>query len=301
MHGTRAGQAKNFPKPTSFRNGARSLPFPVVRGRRLCQWQFRASKLYVPVKSAPIAVLCKNFSCKCLFSRPRNMDNFKLGLRAVVVLVAIYILLKIAEWVRCTLILRKLPAPDGNPLLGQLPVLARPDHHNVLAKWAADLGGIYRMRLAHIIVGLCLIIRVLSGLPAAVREAGCLGRDQEAASICRLWWSPIHILLLRSLERIQRLRRALKACIPSSMWCAATTFNCPQKTSPVLLTCKVRNSLKRQSEANLFPVQLLHAHGKPNIFTSHTDDHWKLVRKGVAPAFSPKNIRSPSHSAPPLQ
>ncbi len=31
--------------------------------------------------------------------------------------------------------------------------------------------------------------------------------------------------------------------------------------------------------------------GKPNIFTSHTDDYWRLVRKGVAPAFSPKNIR----------
>lgn len=38
-------------------------------------------------------------------------------------------------------------------------------------------------------------------------------------------------------------------------------------------------------------VQLLHAQGKPNIFTSHTDDYWRLVRKGVAPAFSPKNIR----------
>jgi fatty acid synthase len=38
-------------------------------------------------------------------------------------------------------------------------------------------------------------------------------------------------------------------------------------------------------------AQLLHAQGKPNIFTSHTDEYWKLVRKGVAPAFSPKNIR----------
>ncbi|CAL8464267.1 g3802 [Coccomyxa elongata] len=37
--------------------------------------------------------------------------------------------------------------------------------------------------------------------------------------------------------------------------------------------------------------QLLHAKEKPNIFTSHTDEYWKLVRKGVAPAFSPKNIR----------
>ena len=38
-------------------------------------------------------------------------------------------------------------------------------------------------------------------------------------------------------------------------------------------------------------MQLLHAEGKPNIFTSHTDDYWKVVRKGVAPAFSSKNIR----------
>ncbi len=44
-------------------------------------------------------------------------------------------------------------------------------------------------------------------------------------------------------------------------------------------------------------VQLLHAEGKPNIFTSHTDDYWRLIRKGVAPAFSPKNIRCvPQHT-----
>lgn len=102
------------------------------------------------------------------------MDNLKLGLRAVVVLVVIYILLKIVEWVRCTLILRKLPAPDGNPLLGQLPVLARPDHHNVLAKWAADLGGIYRMRLAHINVGLGVVIPRAQWLASGHKKAGYL-------------------------------------------------------------------------------------------------------------------------------
>lgn len=39
------------------------------------------------------------------------------------------------------------------------------------------------------------------------------------------------------------------------------------------------------------PAQLLHAKAKPNIFTSPTDAYWRLVRKGVAPAFSVKNIR----------
>ena len=38
-------------------------------------------------------------------------------------------------------------------------------------------------------------------------------------------------------------------------------------------------------------AQLLHAKAKPNIFTSPTDAYWRLVRKGVAPAFSVKNIR----------
>ncbi|KAK9846641.1 hypothetical protein WJX81_008242 [Elliptochloris bilobata] len=36
---------------------------------------------------------------------------------------------------------------------------------------------------------------------------------------------------------------------------------------------------------------LLHAGGEPNIFTSHTDAYWRLVRKGVAPAFSAKSMR----------
>ncbi|KAK9826059.1 hypothetical protein WJX74_008792 [Apatococcus lobatus] len=36
---------------------------------------------------------------------------------------------------------------------------------------------------------------------------------------------------------------------------------------------------------------LNHASGKPTIFTSPSDDHWRLVRKAVAPAFNPKNIR----------
>ena len=56
----------------------------------------------------------------------------------------------VLEWLRCRNILKKLPAPAGGDLLGQLSVLSRPDHHNVLTQWAAELGGIYRMRLAHI-------------------------------------------------------------------------------------------------------------------------------------------------------
>ena len=61
----------------------------------------------------------------------------------------IWTLLYVLEWFRCNRILGKLPGPAGGDLLGQLTVLSRPDHHNILCQWAAELGGIYRMRLAH--------------------------------------------------------------------------------------------------------------------------------------------------------
>lgn len=78
------------------------------------------------------------------------MAILELGLRTVAVLIIVHSVLKLSEWIRCNLLLRRLPGPDGNLILGQLPVLARSDHHNVLARWAAQFGGIYRMRLAHI-------------------------------------------------------------------------------------------------------------------------------------------------------
>ena len=62
----------------------------------------------------------------------------------------VWAVLYVSEWLRCSALLRKLPAPAGGGLLGQLSVLSRPDHHNVLTQWAAQLGGIYHMRLAYI-------------------------------------------------------------------------------------------------------------------------------------------------------
>ncbi len=87
------------------------------------------------------------------------MDTVPLSLRAIAALAAVCVILKVLEWIRCMKILGKLPAPDGNLFLGQLPVLARSDHHNVLAQWAAQFGGIYRMRLAHKHVRLRVVFR----------------------------------------------------------------------------------------------------------------------------------------------
>ena len=48
------------------------------------------------------------------------------------------------------------------------------------------------------------------------------------------------------------------------------------------------------------PLQMMSATGHPDLVTGMTDGWWRLVRKGVAPAFSPANIRysllNPLHS-----
>lgn len=38
--------------------------------------------------------------------------------------------------------------PKGSWLLGHLEFLGRFDHHQIMTRWAAELGGIYRMRMA---------------------------------------------------------------------------------------------------------------------------------------------------------
>lgn len=45
-------------------------------------------------------------------------------------------------------------------------------------------------------------------------------------------------------------------------------------------------------------LQVTSDSGHPNLLTAKTGDHlWRLVRKGVAPAFNPQNIRSASRVA----
>ena len=81
---------------------------------------------------------------------PRMMAWVGLCLTCANSIGIIWAALFVLEWMRCSFMLSKLPAPAGGSILGQLSVLSRPDHHNVLTQWAAQLGGIYRMRLAHI-------------------------------------------------------------------------------------------------------------------------------------------------------
>lgn len=38
-------------------------------------------------------------------------------------------------------------------------------------------------------------------------------------------------------------------------------------------------------------MQLAHEQEKSNLFTSKTDDWWRLIRKGLSPAFSANNLR----------
>ena len=41
-------------------------------------------------------------------------------------------------------------------------------------------------------------------------------------------------------------------------------------------------------------MQLAHEEEKSNLFTSRTNDWWRLIRKGLSPAFSANNLRHAS-------
>ena len=88
------------------------------------------------------------------------MQWFGAALCTLVGTYTVILCLHVVEWMRCARLLSKLPVPKGHPVLGQLQVLASPQHHIMLAKWAAELGGIYRMRLAHINVLLSTLFSV---------------------------------------------------------------------------------------------------------------------------------------------
>ena len=44
-------------------------------------------------------------------------------------------------------------------------------------------------------------------------------------------------------------------------------------------------------------MQLAHEEEKSNLFTSRTNDWWRLIRKGLSPAFSANNLRHASTSS----
>ena len=47
-------------------------------------------------------------------------------------------------------------------------------------------------------------------------------------------------------------------------------------------------SVMWRAEFKVLPMQFL---GGTNLLTGHTDEHWKAVRKAVAPSFSAGNMR----------
>ncbi len=53
-----------------------------------------------------------------------------------------------ARWLRRALLLRRIPGPRGALVGGQMAHFSqRSDHHKALQRWAAEFGGIYRIRL----------------------------------------------------------------------------------------------------------------------------------------------------------
>ena len=63
--------------------------------------------------------------------------------------------------------------------------------------------------------------------------------------------------------------------------------------SNVVVLMQSMSVLSRYDRLTLFlrPMQMMSATGHPDLVTGMTDSWWRLVRKGVAPAFSPANIR----------
>ena len=64
------------------------------------------------------------------------------------VILGVWLAYRLFPWLRKTAYLSRLPAPKGNWLFGHLSTMDRFDHHKVMTDWAAQLGGIYRMRMA---------------------------------------------------------------------------------------------------------------------------------------------------------
>ena len=62
---------------------------------------------------------------------------------------ALFVLLaKAWPWARRIYILGRIPGPKGDLLGGQMKHFSqRSDHHKALQRWAAEFGGLYRIRL----------------------------------------------------------------------------------------------------------------------------------------------------------
>ena len=69
------------------------------------------------------------------------------------------------SWLQTFLALSSLPTPPGTWLLGHLKYISLHNHHQVLTRWAAELGGLYRIRLGFIQVSPACVGTVLERSP----------------------------------------------------------------------------------------------------------------------------------------
>ena len=106
------------------------------------------------------------------------------------VILGVWLAYRLFPWLRKTAYLSRLPVPKGNWLFGHLATMDRFDHHKVMTDWAAQLGGIYRMRMAWVHVSHSpLRIDNPTNLPVGLRggvsaiiwtsQALCAGSDRH--------------------------------------------------------------------------------------------------------------------------
>ena len=80
--------------------------------------------------------------------RADRMPDPRLIARAALSLVLSVLLAKAWKWARRIYLLSRIPGPKGDRLGGQMKHFSqRSDHHKSLQRWAAEYGGIYRIRL----------------------------------------------------------------------------------------------------------------------------------------------------------
>lgn len=68
-------------------------------------------------------------------------------------------------------------------------------------------------------------------------------------------------------------------------------FVCYSAESVMSKTCLLLSWEPKALISNFLCLQLVSGKGQANLFSSYTNDEYRLVRKGITPAFSPKNIR----------
>ena len=194
--------------------------------------------------------------------------------------------------------LRDLPGPSYG-ILGILPLLWRKkDIHRQLTKWADEFGPIYRVRVAVFHVGPQWLLLNMVASHGLMCRAHLKGNPEVMQAIkllqmlpyaCRQSWSPT--LLWRVQSCAARMLTSFASCTTSWMRYKTSLRVVPdiqQSHGHVPCLRTSINGWAASLDIMVGDVQFLLG---INVLTGPSDAHWRVVRKGVSPAFSTNRMR----------